>query len=326
MNPVFAVCDVETDYAIRFMEYLNRRNLPFEIQMYTEVEPLCAYGRKKHIELLLISERAMCDEVRALHVGKLILLAEDRGALQKPETSVYKYQSSAQVVREVLDCYSAQRAATHLETYVASAPARMIGVYGLVEPSLQMLFALSLGQILAETESVLYLHLQKRAGFSLITGEEIRTDLSDLLFCYRRAPGSLPYRMSGMLHKIGRMDILPAPGFPEDLGEMSAEEWRGFLEEIAASGVHSILLLDLGDGVRGLPGILRRCGSRILLSGEDAFSVRRRASLEEELELEGGEANWYAPPSVPEIRAGRWFAESLPDTELGDYVRRNCHA
>ena len=33
MNPVFAVCDVETDYAIRFMEYLNRRNLPFEIQM-----------------------------------------------------------------------------------------------------------------------------------------------------------------------------------------------------------------------------------------------------------------------------------------------------
>lgn len=33
MSSVFAVCDVETDYAIRFMEFLNRRNLPFEVQM-----------------------------------------------------------------------------------------------------------------------------------------------------------------------------------------------------------------------------------------------------------------------------------------------------
>ena len=35
MLPVFAICDLETEYAIRFMEYLNRRELPFEVQMFT---------------------------------------------------------------------------------------------------------------------------------------------------------------------------------------------------------------------------------------------------------------------------------------------------
>ena len=33
MPSVFAVCDIETEYAIRFMEFLNRKNLPFEVQM-----------------------------------------------------------------------------------------------------------------------------------------------------------------------------------------------------------------------------------------------------------------------------------------------------
>ena len=42
---VFAICDLETEYAVNFMEYLNRRkSLPFEIQAFTSVETLTAYA------------------------------------------------------------------------------------------------------------------------------------------------------------------------------------------------------------------------------------------------------------------------------------------
>ena len=48
---VFAVCDLEVDYALNFMEYLNqKRNIPFEIQAFTTVDSLTAYGEKVHIE------------------------------------------------------------------------------------------------------------------------------------------------------------------------------------------------------------------------------------------------------------------------------------
>ena len=71
---IFAVCDLEVDYAFNFMDYLNqKKNLPFEIQAFTTAESLIAYGKENHIELLLISDKAMRKEVRDLGIGKIII-------------------------------------------------------------------------------------------------------------------------------------------------------------------------------------------------------------------------------------------------------------
>ena len=110
---IFAVCDLEVDYALNFMDYLNqKKNIPFEIQAFTTVESLIAYGRKTHIELLLISGKAMCREVRELDIGKMIILSE---GVHPPELdsypSVYKYQSSSDVIREVMACYGEEKKA-----------------------------------------------------------------------------------------------------------------------------------------------------------------------------------------------------------------------
>ena len=38
---IFAVCDLEVEYAFNFMDYLNqKRNLPFEIQVFPTAESL----------------------------------------------------------------------------------------------------------------------------------------------------------------------------------------------------------------------------------------------------------------------------------------------
>ena len=108
---IFAVCDLEVDYALNFMDYLNqKKNIPFEIQAFTTVEKLIAYGKHTHIELLLISGRAMCREVREMDIGKVIILSE---GVHPPELdqypSVYKYQSSSDVLREVMACYGAEK-------------------------------------------------------------------------------------------------------------------------------------------------------------------------------------------------------------------------
>ena len=46
-----------------------------EVELAKRMEAGDEYAKQKHIELLLISERAMCEEVRNLKVGKLILLS-----------------------------------------------------------------------------------------------------------------------------------------------------------------------------------------------------------------------------------------------------------
>ena len=93
------------------MEYLNRKNnLPFEVQAFTSVQSLIAYAKETHVELLLISADAMCDEVRELDISKTVILTEGT----RPEeldtyAEVYKYQSSAEIVREVMAMQAGSR-------------------------------------------------------------------------------------------------------------------------------------------------------------------------------------------------------------------------
>ena len=75
---IFAVCDTEEEYARNFMDYISRRkNIPFEIRAFTSADSLIAFARKNHIELLLISQEAMCREIRDLDIGKVIILTEE---------------------------------------------------------------------------------------------------------------------------------------------------------------------------------------------------------------------------------------------------------
>ena len=104
-NGIFAICDTETEYAFRFMEFLShRKNIMFEIRVFTTVEKLLDFTKENKIEILLISERSMRDEVACLPVGKLIILTETGRTLGYPDClNIYTYQSSDIVVREIME-------------------------------------------------------------------------------------------------------------------------------------------------------------------------------------------------------------------------------
>ena len=179
---IFAVCDLEVDYALNFMDYLNqKKNIPFEIQAFTAVENLISYGKKTHIELLLISGRAMCREVRELDIGKIIILSE---GVHPPELdqypSVYKYQSSSDVIREVMECYGAEKKTTP-QYRVLKKTTEILGVFSPLGRCLKTSFALTLGQILAKDKAVLYLNMEEYSGFEELLGKGFAHNLSDLL-------------------------------------------------------------------------------------------------------------------------------------------------
>ena len=90
---IFAVCDLEAEYARNFMEYLNRKSsLPFEVQAFTSVKSLVDCAQEMHIELLLISADAMCQEVKELNIGKIVILTEgSRPEEMEMYAEVYKY-------------------------------------------------------------------------------------------------------------------------------------------------------------------------------------------------------------------------------------------
>ena len=76
---VFAVCDLESGYAYRLMDYIYEKEAgTFEVQAFTNVKNLSAFAREQEIELLLISSSAMCEAVKELPIRRIVIYQKER--------------------------------------------------------------------------------------------------------------------------------------------------------------------------------------------------------------------------------------------------------
>ena len=210
-NGIFAICDTETEYAFRFMEYLShKRNIMFEIRVFTTAEKLLQFAESHAIEILLISERSMCDGVACLEVGKLIILSETSGALPYPGClNIYKYQSSDTVVREIMESYGSENHAANQPASLQNRNLQVYGVYSPVPYDQQLLLSVALGMELAKDRRVLYLNLESFSGFEEFTGQTYEKNISDLIYLFRKNGSGFSHRLNGMIYSIGDLDFLP---------------------------------------------------------------------------------------------------------------------
>ena len=121
----------------------------------------------------------MCRQVQELEIGKIVILSE---GVHPPELdrypSVYKYQASSDVVREVMACYGAEKAvAPAVFSGTEERPRRFMRVYSPLGRCLKTSFALTLGQILAKERAVLYLNLEEYSGFEEMLGKGFAQNL-----------------------------------------------------------------------------------------------------------------------------------------------------
>ena len=281
---IFAVCDLEADYARNFMDYLNRKNnIPFEIQAFTTVEGLLVYGKTAHIELLLISGKAMCKEVRDMDIGKIVILSE---GVYPPELdrypSVYKYQSSAEVIREVMACYGEER---------ADCPGAVSGIeeddgdigsvfHQLLGRCLKTSFALTLRRYWQETGRFLYLNLEEYAGFEELMGKEFSHNLGDLLYYVRQKSQNLIHRMNGMIQTVNNLDFVPPVKIPADIDATTWEDWEYLLNELVMHSNYQSVVLDMGGGIDSLFPLLDRCRQVYMPVLKDTISVCKLTQFE----------------------------------------------
>ena len=325
---IFAVCDLEVDYALNFMDYLNqKKNIPFEIQAFTTVESLIAYGKNIHIELLLISQKAMCRQVQELEIGKIVILSE---GVHPPELdrypSVYKYQASSDVVREVMACYGAEKAVTPVAFPVLKKTTVIYGIYSPVGRCLKTSFALTLGQILAKEKAVLYLNLEEYAGFEELMGKGFSQNLSDLLYFVRQENGNLIYKMNGMIQTVNNLDYIPPVRTPEDIRGTEWEDWENLIKEIVSHSSYEVVILDIVGAIDGIFQMLDMCKRIYMPVLTDPVSVSKISQFENLVRI------WDYPQILARTTkmhlpfhggnaAPENYIEGLLWSELGDYVR-----
>ena len=307
------------------MEYINRKNtIPFEVHAFTSLDQLRNFVKNHQVEILLISEKAMCTEVGDWPISKIVILSEgihDPGSEKYP--SVYKYQSSSAVVREVLACYGGS--AEQENERMLKPKMTVIGIYSPVGRCLKTSLALAMGQILAKEKATLYLNLEDCPGFETLFHTAYDRNISDIIYYLRQGETNLISKIAAVAAAVGKLDFLPPARSPQELRGVTAEEWHRLFTAIRENSSYEILILDIGSGPDCLGDLLGECDYIYMPVKSDTMSAAKLAQFESLLRL------WDCENLMSRIKKLHLPVRRLPEssdrcieqlvyTELGEYA------
>ncbi len=317
------VYDSDEEYVTKLMNFIcESRQVPLEVHSFTDRELLRDYVRDNRVDILLVEEGGMDEELECCSAAeKLVLSESDLPTDGKGHRSICKYQSSANILKEVMGYY-AERAGEQL-IISSRSDTKLIGVYSPVRRCGRTSFALTLGEVLSHNEDVLYVNLEEYSGFNSMLKRSFTMDMSDLLFYIGQKKLNFGCKLSSIVEKIGSLDFIPPSIAPLDLGAVGEDCWTKFFSEVINCN-YSKVIIDFGDAVEGLLDILAQCALVYMPVREDAVSKAKVEQYEAMLRIleKDSVLKKTRRLEIPDLGGLNVPLEMLEYTKMGDYVRR----
>ncbi len=275
-NGIIAILDSDADYARKLADYFNQKSgLNYSVSLFTEFETLDTFLSTHFIEVLLISEeyRSHIPNIRNV-VNMFVLTEGNLDSILKQYHSLYKYQSSDCILRDVMSCYaSSSSSTTIMNTFVLTA--KVIGIYSPVKRCGKTTFSIAYGCMAALTEPSLYINLEEYPGFSYFIQDHALGDLSDLLYFFRQNPGNLDKKLLALSHTFHNLTYIPPMQFSYDIKNMEAGDLKHFIEAISQTNYYKNIILDLSDSIKDIPELLKVCDIIYMPTTDDEISQRK---------------------------------------------------
>lgn len=326
MEKIMAVYDVDACYAERFADAVNQKEkAPFTVVPFTSLETLKEYAKKHVVEILLVNGAVPAQQIADIEARSVMTLAEGEVVAAKGSyPSVYKYQSTDSVIREVMACYCEQPA--HPMMVAIGKKAHVIGIYSPVGRCLKTSMALTMGQQLARDGKVLYVSFEMFAGFSKLIDEQCKSSLSDVLY-FLRQDGFGVMRLRSIVYEWEGMDYIPPVRYPEDLEQLTGDEAADMVERLSAECGYEYVIVDVGQAIRHIVPVLEQCEVIYMPVKDDCVSSSKLEEFEEYLKISGESDLGHRIQKVKlpyHSSFGRrdTYMEQLLWGELGDYVRK----
>ena len=282
---LLAIFDSEEGYAYRLMEFITeKKNLPFEVYVFTNRDKFYSCAKTKDIECLLISENAYKQDVENLKIPHIIILSESGANINKALHHINKYQSCETILHQIMEYYTDQSEAIPMTFRTGLRKMQIIGIYTPVGRCLQTTFSLTLGQMLARQFKTLYLNFEIYSGFSKMLSREFNSDISDLMYYFNCAREKLVCRLESMVETIGGLDFIPPAQMIQNLNGIRGSQWLDMFHEIEKTSEYEYLILDLTDGIMDLWDVLRGCDHIYTITKGDGLAIAKIEQYEKILE------------------------------------------
>ena len=324
---VLAIYDLESGYADSLMQYINQKqSMPFKTVAFTNKNALYEYLKEHHIDILLIAANDMERELEEEDIEKIILLSNGEIFSEYiGYASIYKYQSSEKIIREVLEYFVEVH---NIENIISNVPkeVEIVAVYSPVRRTGQTIFSLTMGQILANDFATLYINLEEFSAFDKVFHQSYEGDLSDLMYFYKQSPEILPIKLKAIVSTMHQLDYIPPMVYSKDLRNLDTGQWVKLIEAIAVTGMYEKIVIDMSSVVADVFSILEICNKVYMPIANDKVSQMKISAFEEYV-LKSGESEIVDKcikvkvPLMPIDIEDESFLDRQLWNELGDYVR-----
>ncbi len=282
----FVICDKEQQYARNLLRMLGR-NKEMEVRFYLfcTMEELRNFARQKTIHLLLIGEEyPQKFRERIPAEERFVLVKSTEKPVAQNETRIYRYQSADAIWAQILEAEVKREPPVRT---VEAGDGELIGVYSPIHRIGKTRFAIKLGKELTEKVPVLYLNLEEYAGNAFYFPDHSGENLADLLYYARQKRGNLGIRVSMMAVQAGKLDYIRPMCHVQDMQAVKEQEWLELFGQLLEQCIYEKIILDLGDSVNGLFGILAACGTVYTPYIEEKAAMAKLAEYTENLRKTG---------------------------------------
>lgn len=291
---ILAICDSEIAYCNRILSYLATHGFhQYTIMTFSSIERLAEYfsEEKDTIEILLIGE-AVYQNAEILQKASKKIILQDKGTLEVEDIpAIKKYQSVPDLMKQVSELYAQDINCRGMSSFV-NQKTKVYGFYTPGEGDISCICSALFAQIMAEQKKVMYLNLSTYASMKGLFLEQAETeeyDLGDLLYYLKQNEEKALYKIDAMKHSVNHLDYIEPIAYPEDLKEITMEDWNRLLSCLCYRSGYEAVVLCCGDSLKDLSGMLEACDAIITPLTQNRFSQERmriftKMCMERELE------------------------------------------
>lgn len=245
------VYDYDLDYITYFLDYFTSKETSFfKIQAFTEEDNFRAFleSHKDHVDVLLVSDRLQVDEYMS-HVPLLIILTEEEnGGIFGGDLAINKYQSMENIMRELVEAYlkvqsNSQIKKSYDSSYNRNGKTYIIGVCSLYSSLIDTLLSFGLGVQYGKSKKVLYLNFEAYEIFSIITGSNKHTSLSDLVYYLKQENSNVIMKISTLIKTIKGIDCIFGIEKEYDLYDISPVDIQKLCDILVAEAGYDLIMI-----------------------------------------------------------------------------------
>ena len=301
---IFAVCDSELNYARRLSEKLARicGEELFLTQLFDSPEAVLEYHKKTRVDALLLGDKVRIksatnfletlDVFEREGIDKIFILSskEQQDKSLKGYKSFYKYQAVTSLINDIRQAYMQAESSRLVKKSGVGTKPVVIGVFAPVNCVEKTIWALLAGMLLAREREVLYLNLERYAGFDAILGRCHDGDLSEVFYHILHGGEAEITQIKEIIQSFRGLSYVPPIRFGRELSDVPGAVVLSCVEGIiglAKEGRLSerVIILDFSGSAETHFEICKMCDRVFLVQRNDCITKATVNSFLEECGL-----------------------------------------